>query len=74
MNLVKLHEELKKIVWPEGMKVNSKVILTEKVVAQMIMEYLHGFQDRVIETGHTCVLVRMAYIRRLIVRVKSPAT
>jgi hypothetical protein len=29
------------------------------------MEYLHNFQDRTIEAGHTCVLVGMEHFRGL---------
>ena len=29
------------------------------------MEYLHNFQDRAIEGGHTCVLVGMEHFRGL---------
>jgi hypothetical protein len=65
MNLVKLDEELKKIVIPEGMKANYMIILAGKIVDHTTMEYLHGFQDRVIEAGHTCVLVGMEHFRGL---------
>jgi carbonic anhydrase len=65
MNLVKLDEALKKIVIPEGMKANYMIILAGKIVDHTTMEYLHGFQDRVIEAGHTCVLVGMEHFRGL---------
>jgi MFS superfamily sulfate permease-like transporter len=65
MNLVKLDAALKKIVVPEGMKANYMLILAGKVVDHTTMEYLHNFQDRVIEGGHTCVLVGMEHFRGL---------
>ena len=65
MNLVKLDEELKKIVIPEGMKANYMLILAGKIVDHTTMEYLHNFQDRAIEAGHTCVLVGMEHFRGL---------
>jgi carbonic anhydrase len=65
MNLVKLDAALKKIVVPEGMKANYMLILAGKVVDHTTMEYLHGFQDRCIEAGHTCVLVGMEHFRTL---------
>ncbi len=65
MNLVKLDAALKSIVVPEGMKANYMIILTGKVVDHTTMEYLHGFQDRSIEAGHTCVLVGMDHFRTL---------
>jgi carbonic anhydrase len=65
MNLVKLDAALKKIVVPEGMKANYMLILAGKVVDHTTMEYLHGFQDRAIEAGHTCVLVGMEHFRGL---------
>jgi predicted lysophospholipase L1 biosynthesis ABC-type transport system permease subunit len=65
MNLVKLDAALKSIVIPEGMKANYMIILAGKVVDHTTMEYLHGFQDRAIEAGHTCVLVGMDHFRGL---------
>ena len=65
MNLVKLDAELKKIVVPEGSKANYMLILAGKVVDHTTMEYLHNFQDRAIEAGHTCVLVGMEHFRGL---------
>jgi MFS superfamily sulfate permease-like transporter len=65
MNLVKLDAALKTIVVPEGMKANYMLILAGKVVDHTTMEYLHNFQDRVIEGGHTCVLVGMEHFRGL---------
>jgi len=65
MNLVKLDAALKKIVVPEGMKANYMLILAGKVVDHTTMEYLHNFQDRAIEGGHTCVLVGMEHFRGL---------
>ncbi|HEX4967552.1 MAG TPA: SulP family inorganic anion transporter [Nitrospiraceae bacterium] len=65
MNLVKLDEELKKIVVPEGTKANYMLILAGKIVDHTTMEYLHNFQDRAIEGGHTCVLVGMEHFRGL---------
>jgi hypothetical protein len=65
MNLVKLDAALKSIVVPEGMKANYMIILTGKVADHTTMEYLHGFQDRSIEAGHTCVLVGMDHFRTL---------
>jgi carbonic anhydrase len=65
MNLVKLDEELKKIVVPEGTKANYMLILAGKIVDHTTMEYLHNFQDRTIEGGHTCVLVGMEHFRGL---------
>ena len=65
MNLVKLDGALKKIVVPEGMKANYMLILAGKVVDHTTMEYLHNFQDRAIEGGHTCVLVGMEHFRGL---------
>jgi hypothetical protein len=65
MNLVKLDAALKSIVIPEGMKANYMIILAGKVVDHTTMEYLHGFQDRAIEAGHTCVLVGMDHFRTL---------
>ena len=65
MNLVKLDAELKKIVVPEGMKANYMLILAGKIVDHTTMEYLHNFQDRAIEGGHTCVLVGMEHFRGL---------
>ena len=65
MNLVKLDAALKSIVIPEGMKANYMIILAGKVVDHTTMEYLHGFQDRSIEAGHTCVLVGMDHFRGL---------
>jgi hypothetical protein len=65
MNLVKLDAALKSILIPEGMKANYMIILAGKVVDHTTMEYLHGFQDRAIEAGHTCVLVGMDHFRGL---------
>jgi MFS superfamily sulfate permease-like transporter len=65
MNLVKLDAALKKIVVPEGMKANYMLILAGKIVDHTTMEYLHNFQDRAIEGGHTCVLVGMEHFRGL---------
>ena len=65
MNLVKLDAALKKIVVPEGMRANYMLILAGKVVDHTTMEYLHNFQDRAIEGGHTCVLVGMEHFRGL---------
>jgi hypothetical protein len=65
MNLVKLDAALKAIVVPEGMKANYMLILAGKIVDHTTMEYLHGFQDRCIEAGHTCVLVGMEHFRGL---------
>ena len=65
MNLVKLDAALKEIVVPEGMKANYMIILAGKIVDHTTMEYLHGFQDRGIEAGHTCVLVGMEHFRGL---------
>jgi carbonic anhydrase len=65
MNLVKLDAALKKIVVPEGMKANYMLILAGKIVDHTTMEYLHNFQDRTIEAGHTCVLVGMEHFRGL---------
>ena len=65
MNLVKLDAALKKIVVPEGSKANYMLILAGKVVDHTTMEYLHNFQDRAIEAGHTCVLVGMEHFRGL---------
>jgi len=65
MNLVKLDAALKAIVVPEGMKANYMIILAGKIVDHTTMEYLHGFQDRAIEAGHTCVLVGMEHFRGL---------
>jgi carbonic anhydrase len=65
MNLVKLDAALKKIVVPEGMKANYMIILAGKVVDHTTMEYLHNFQDRTIEAGHTCVLVGTEHFRGL---------
>ncbi|OAI45969.1 hypothetical protein AYO43_07175 [Nitrospira sp. SCGC AG-212-E16] len=65
MNLVKLDAELKKIVVPEGTKASFMLILAGKIVDHTTMEYLHHFQDRTIEDGHTCVLVGMEHFRGL---------
>jgi MFS superfamily sulfate permease-like transporter len=65
MNLVKLDAALKAIVVPEGMKANYMLILAGKLVDHTTMEYLHGFQDRAIEAGHTCVLVGLEHFRGL---------
>ncbi len=65
MNLVKLDAALKEIVVPEGTKANYMLILAGKVVDHTTMEYLHNFQDRAIEGGHTCVLVGMEHFRGL---------
>ena len=65
MNLVKLDAALKKIVVPEGTKANYMLILAGKIVDHTTMEYLHNFQDRAIEGGHTCVLVGMEHFRGL---------
>ena len=65
MNLVKLDAALKAIVIPEGMKANYMIILAGKIVDHTTMEYLHGFQDRAIEAGHTCVLVGLEHFRGL---------
>jgi carbonic anhydrase len=65
MNLVKLDAALKAIVIPEGMKANYMLILAGKIVDHTTMEYLHTFQDRAIDAGHTCVLVGMEHFRGL---------
>src|SRR5262245_18951853 len=65
MNLVKLDAAIKKIVVPEGMKANYMLILAGKIVDHTTMEYLHNFQDKAIEAGHTCVLVGMEHFRGL---------
>ena len=65
MNLVKLDAALKSIVVPEGTKANYMLILAGKIVDHTTMEYLHNFQDRAIEGGHTCVLVGMEHFRGL---------
>jgi hypothetical protein len=41
------------------------LILAGKIVDHTTMEYLHNFQDRAIEGGHTCVLVGMEHFRGL---------
>jgi hypothetical protein len=65
MNLVKLDAALKSIVIPEGSKANYMLILAGKIVDHTTMEYLHNFQDRAIEGGHTCVLVGLEHFRAL---------
>ena len=65
MNLVKLDAVLKGIVVPEGTKANYMLILAGKIIDHTTMEYLHNFQDRAIEAGHTCVLVGMEHFRGL---------
>jgi len=65
MNLVKLDAVLKGIVIPDGMKANYMLILAGKIVDHTSMEYLHTFQDRAIEAGHTCVLVGMEQFKGL---------
>ncbi len=65
MNLVKLDAALKKIVVPEGTKANYMLILAGKIIDHTTMEYLHNFQDRAIEAGHTCVLVGLEHFRGL---------
>jgi MFS superfamily sulfate permease-like transporter len=65
MNLVKLDAALRKIVVPEGTKANYMLILAGKIVDHTTMEYLHNFQDRAIEGGHTCVFVGMEHFRGL---------
>ena len=65
MNLVKLDAALKKIMVPEGTKANYMLILAGKIVDHTSMEYLHNFQDRSIEAGHTCVLVGIERFRSL---------
>ncbi|HWI67932.1 MAG TPA: SulP family inorganic anion transporter, partial [Nitrospiraceae bacterium] len=65
MNLVKLDAALKSIVVPEGTKANYMLILAGKIVDHTTMEYLHNFQDRAVESGHTCVLVGMEHFRGL---------
>jgi MFS superfamily sulfate permease-like transporter len=65
MNLVKLDAALKGIVVPEGSKANYMIILAGKIIDHTTMEYLHNFQDRAIEAGHTCVLVGMEQFRGL---------
>jgi len=65
MNLVKLDAVLKAIIVPAGTKSNSMLILSGKIVDHTTMEYLHNFQDRAIEAGHTCVLVRMERFKGL---------
>jgi hypothetical protein len=65
MNLLKLDAGLKKIVVPEGMKAIYMIILAGKIVDHTTMEYLHNFQDRTIEAGHTCVPVGMEHFRGL---------
>jgi hypothetical protein len=65
MNLVKLDAALKKIVIPEGSKADYMIILAGKIIDHTTMEYLHNFQDRAIEAGHTCVLVGMERFKGL---------
>ena len=65
MNLVKLDAALKKIVVPEGTKANYMLILAGKIIDHTTMEYLHNFQDRTVEAGHTCVLVGMERFKGL---------
>ena len=65
MNLVKLDAALKKIVIPEGTKANYMIILAGKIYDHTSMEYLHNFQDRAIDAGHTCVLVGIEHFRGL---------
>ena len=65
MNLVKLDAALKKIVVPGGTKANYMLILVGKIVDHTTIQYLHNFQDRTIEAGHTCVLVGMERFRGL---------
>ena len=65
MNLVKLDAALKKIVVPEGTKANYMIILAGRIIDHTTMEYLHNFQDRTIEAGHTCVLVGMERFKGL---------
>jgi len=65
MNLVKLDAALKAIVVPEGTKANYMLILAGKIIDHTTMEYLHNFQDRTIEAGHTCVLVGTERFRGL---------
>ena len=65
MNLVKLDAALKAIVVPEGTKANYMLILAGRIIDHTTMEWLHNFQDRAIEAGHTCVLVGMEHFRGL---------
>ena len=65
MNLVKLDAALKAIVVPEGTKANYMLILAGRIIDHTTMEYLHNFQDRTIEAGHTCVLVGTERFRGL---------
>ena len=65
MNLVKLDAALKKIVVPEGSKANYMLILAGKIYDHTSMEYMHTFQDRAIDAGHTCVLVGIEHFRGL---------
>jgi len=65
MNLVKLDAALKAIVVPEGTKANYMIILAGRIIDHTTMEYLHNFQDRTIEAGHTCVLVGTERFRGL---------
>jgi MFS superfamily sulfate permease-like transporter len=65
MNLVKLDAALKAIVVPEGTKANYMLILAGRIIDHTTMEYLHNFQDRAIEAGHTCVLVGTERFRGL---------
>ena len=65
MDLVKLDAALKEIVVPEGTKANYMIILAGRIIDHTTMEYLHNFQDRAIEAGHTCVLIGMERFRGL---------
>ncbi|HXT67870.1 MAG TPA: SulP family inorganic anion transporter [Nitrospiraceae bacterium] len=65
MNLVKLDAALKAIVVPEGTRANYMIILAGRIIDHTTMEYLHNFQDRTIEAGHTCVLVGTERFRGL---------
>jgi carbonic anhydrase len=57
MNLIKLDKALSKIPIPRIPGTNFMVIVRGLIIDHTSMEYLHHFQERCIQAGHTCALV-----------------
>lgn len=57
MNLIKLDKALTKIPIPQKPGTDFMVIVRGRIIDHTSMEYLHHFQERCIEAGHTCALI-----------------
>lgn len=57
MNLIKLDKALSKIPIPQKPGTDFMVIVRGRIIDHTSMEYVHHFQERCVQAGHTCALV-----------------